>query len=146
MVEEGPVADMLRASLFMGVTTGEVQTVKDALKAGASKNWTSTAHGGMSALMAACATGHDECAEVLLKAGAEFNMKDANLTTALMLAAHAGEVECVELLLNAGADLHCVNADGKDALALAKARGTGSRVIGRLPPSRRICCCRSICC
>jgi hypothetical protein len=119
--ENSPLGKMLKMSLFKGVMSGDVQTVTDALDAGAGVNWTSSVHGGLSVLMAACARGDDEIAGVLVKRGANANVKDPNLSTALMIAATACSVECVQMLLLGGADVMSVNADGRSALMLAEA-------------------------
>ncbi|XP_052235623.1 inversin-like isoform X2 [Dreissena polymorpha] len=59
-----------------------------------------------------------ECAELLLKAGAQTNMKDKGGRTALNWAAHKGNVRLIKLLLSKGADCHMKDNEGQTAVHL----------------------------
>ncbi|KAH3749199.1 hypothetical protein DPMN_183691 [Dreissena polymorpha] len=59
-----------------------------------------------------------ECAELLLKAGAQTNMKDKGGRTALHWAAHKGNVRLIKLLLSKGADCHMKDNEGQTAVHL----------------------------
>jgi len=68
--------------------------------------------------------GSAECVDLLIKAGADLNLKDNGGLTALMKAAGQGSPECVDLLIKAGADLNLKDKAGMTALM--KAAGQGS--------------------
>ncbi|XP_052812830.1 inversin-like isoform X2 [Mya arenaria] len=59
-----------------------------------------------------------ECAELLLKAGAQTNQKDKGGRTALHWAAHKGNVRLLKLVLSKGADCHQKDNEGQTALHL----------------------------
>ena len=58
------------------------------------------------ALTSATAKDHSQCLEMLLKAGADVNVKDKYGYTALARAAKKGHTQCLEILLKAGADVN----------------------------------------
>ena len=60
-----------------------------------------------------------KCAEVLIQAGADVNIKDADGDTALMKAAICGNATCTKLLLTSGADVNISDDDGWTALESA---------------------------
>jgi ankyrin repeat protein len=68
-------------------------------------------------LFCAARTGSDECVRLLLKAGAEVNIRDDQHRTALM---YAKSIGVLEALLRAGIDLHAIDLvdgeEGHDAL------------------------------
>lgn len=59
-----------------------------------------------------------ECAELLLKAGAQTNQRDKGGRTALHWAAHKGNVRLLKLLLSKGANCHEKDNEGQTALHL----------------------------
>jgi ankyrin repeat protein len=61
---------------------------------------------GMTALMAASSRGHSELVQLLIKRGANVNLKHYSGTTALMSAAGSGDESTVKALLDAGADVN----------------------------------------
>lgn len=63
--------------------------------------------------------GHVEVAKLLLKHGADCNVKDNWHFTPLMEAAVKGKLEVCIVLLQNGADIRLCNSDGKTALELA---------------------------
>ncbi|KAK4336959.1 hypothetical protein RND71_043409 [Anisodus tanguticus] len=76
------------------------------------------------ALSLACANGHYELVKVLLKGGANIELRDKKGFTPLMLAASVGHYDVCELLLNSKADIEAQIDRTKDtALTLACASG-----------------------
>ena len=73
----------------------------------------------MTPLMWACVSGHHECAQAMIDAGAAVDMVDNNGKTALMRACFHGRHECAQALIDAGADLELTNRDGRNALMIA---------------------------
>ncbi len=61
-----------------------------------------------------------EVIEMLLRAGADINARDAQEMTPLILGASCGRPERVRMLLRAGADIHLRDAKGKTALDHAR--------------------------
>ena len=77
---------------------------------------------GLTPLLRAAGSGHFECMELLIKAGAAVNTPQ-NVEygeTPLMKAAKEGHVKCVELLLKSGADVNLWTTDKKRKKALLK--------------------------
>ena len=72
--------------------------------------------------MYACATGHLECAQALINAGAAVDAVDNNEVTALMRACYWGRhggPECIRALIGAQANLELTNRHGENALMTA---------------------------
>lgn len=67
---------------------------------------------GRTPLMNAADAGDTELVELLLTAGADISLQDANGQTALHLAAASGHVDIVRLLLRAGADVNAQDPSG----------------------------------
>ena len=78
-------------------------------------------------LFCAARSGSGECVVLVLKAGADPNMRDSSGGTALM---YAGSIEVVRVLLNAGADLHAVDEYGKDAFSSVTEESCGGGACG----------------
>ena len=74
-------------------------------------------------LHAAASTGHDECAELLLRAGAAVDEQSPGGRTALFGAALAGQLGCVQLLLRSGAAINQPDNWGSTPLIAAAAEG-----------------------
>ncbi|QNJ99810.1 ankyrin repeat domain-containing protein [Dyella telluris] len=100
-----------------GVPDDDVEGVKLLLKHRAGVNAVDARH--RSALMAACAEGHEQIARALRAAGADVNLVDRHGSTALMEAARAGAVGIVKLLAEAQPDARLRDSHGRDALTLA---------------------------
>lgn len=62
-----------------------------------------------------------ESLELLLKAGAGIDLKEADGDTALIAAARRGDKDCVQFLLEAGADIMISNNNGENAIQCAAA-------------------------
>ncbi len=112
------------------------QLVNDALELSASKVKASLKRGadvdyqyeGMTALMGACMVyEHDrkagrEIVQVLLEAGANVNLRNADGATALGWAANVGELQLVTILVENGADVNAADDNGRTALSIAEDR------------------------
>jgi hypothetical protein len=72
----------------------------------------------MTALIAASALGHFDCAQLLLERGAAIDSKDDHGCTALMLATMRGHIECMRLLLDGGADIENKGTEGFSSLMI----------------------------
>lgn len=76
------------------------------------------------ALTLACAGGHEELVELLIKRGADIEHRDKKGFTPLILAATAGHEKVVDILLNNGADIEAQSERTKDTpLSLACSGG-----------------------
>ena len=73
---------------------------------------------GRTPLMHSCLGNHTECAELLIKYGADVNMKDLFGRTPLLWAAHKGNFGCLKLLLSRGADWKEKDNEGQTSLHL----------------------------
>ena len=83
-----------------------------------------TTDNGQTALMtAATKSGHTAIVGLLLKNGAEINIKNNKGTTALLVAACTGDTEIVNILLEKGADVNASNENGVTALLIAAQNG-----------------------
>ncbi|GFR70393.1 inversin [Elysia marginata] len=73
---------------------------------------------GRSPLMYCVLADRPECAEILIKAGGQVNLKDKGGRTALHWAAHKGNLRLMKLLLTRGADCREKDNEGQTALHL----------------------------
>ena len=73
---------------------------------------------GRTPLMYSALGDHTECAELLIKYGADVNMKDLLGRTPLLWAAHKGNFNCLKLLLGRGADWKEKDNEGQTSLHL----------------------------
>ena len=78
---------------------------------------------GSAALHLAAASGHGEVVRLLLEAGADAGLEDADRATPLHCAAASGHGLCVKMLLDAGSDPRHRNVMGKNALECAQGSG-----------------------
>ncbi|KAK8850042.1 hypothetical protein M9Y10_018153 [Tritrichomonas musculus] len=81
-----------------------------------------------SLLMAAAAHGALQCAEYLIKQGADVNMKNFHGFTAIHWAGFTGRTNVIPLLIQNGADIESRTADGKTPIHIASFRGQKSFV------------------
>lgn len=100
---------------------------------------------GRTALHEAALVGSETCIELLLKAGADLELKTTDLfgRTALHCAAYKGHTQALAMLVKAGGPLDTTDNDGKSVLSLAfqnknlhaaVAAGQAMRMPGRLEP------------
>jgi ankyrin repeat protein len=90
------------------VTRGDVETVRQRLRAGADVN--ARDRHGQTALMLAAHRGYRDMVETLVEGGADLNVTGKYNLSALMLAITAGHVEVARVLARAGADLRIKGA------------------------------------
>ena len=75
---------------------------------------------GETALHTASWLGHDKIAEIILKAGADPNGRDAKEWTPLHFAAAGGNLSCVQLLMKYKANPQAKDIKSRDACLLAR--------------------------
>jgi ankyrin repeat protein len=96
--------------LIQAAAAGDTSKVLQLLNSGANVNDAferdDSELSGMTALMAASSRGHSELVQLLIKRGANVNLKHYSGTTALMSAAGSGDESTVKALLDAGADVN----------------------------------------
>ena len=102
--------------LLAAAQFGDVDECDKLVKAGADVN---TAWFRETALYKAVVGGHEACASLLLKAGADVNAVQINGRTPLHRAVAKDSEACVSLLLQAGADVHATNKDGQTVWHMA---------------------------
>jgi len=100
-----------------GALMGNIETVKQAIAAGADVNEKDKL--GLTPLHSAATEGHKEIAELLIVEGANVNEKDKFGFTPLCDAAVGGHMEVAELLLANGADVNAKNKDNRTPLDCA---------------------------
>ncbi|TCS42701.1 ankyrin repeat domain-containing protein [Reinekea marinisedimentorum] len=103
---EADIFDCVRAGDFKALVTLLSQQVDLDIDA---KN-----HRGYSPLMLAVYHGEADCAEALLRCGADVNSTDAMNNTVLMAAAFKGKLEILQLLIQFGADTGRKNKSNMD--------------------------------
>ena len=69
--------------------------------------------------MCACHTGHHECAQALIDAGAAVDKVNNDGRTALFTACNSGSYECTRALVDAQVDFELMDRDGRNALMIA---------------------------
>ncbi|MGB2866682.1 MAG: ankyrin repeat domain-containing protein [Sedimentisphaerales bacterium] len=83
---------------------------------------------GQTKLHMACGGGEKDVADLLIRRGADVNLRDKRGQTPLWIAASGGHKEIVELLIKKGADINASNNRGRTPLAVAK-QGKHAEVI-----------------
>jgi len=105
-------------SLFAAAVNGDKSSLERILD----NSWTGSLDivdkFGRTPLMYSCLGDHTECAELLIKCGADVNMKDLLGRTPLLWAAHKGNFGCLKLLLSRGADWKEKDNEGQTSLHL----------------------------
>lgn len=88
---------------------------------------------GRTLLMNAAKDGNEKEIKLLLKSGANVNLKDKDGWTALMYAVrYSSNLECTESLLEAGADISLKNKYGSSALVLASCYNENPLILSKL--------------
>ena len=115
---QGYVEQVESMSLFASAVNGDKSSLDRIL----SSNWIGSLDVvdkfGRTALMYSCLGDYSECAELLIKCGADINMKDLLGRTPLLWAAHKGNFSCLKLLLSHGADWKEKDNEGQTSLHL----------------------------
>jgi ankyrin repeat protein len=101
--------------IFDCVRLGDFQTLVNLLSQHPELDLDQKNHRGYSALMLAVYNGQKDCAEALLRCGADVNSCDSMNNTVLMGAAFKGNIEVIELLIQFGADIFRKNKSYMDA-------------------------------
>ena len=78
---------------------------------------------GLTALMFACAYGHEQCVSVLIESMASIDLQGGDGRTALAISAQNGHESCVSLLLRANANAAVQTKSGSGAVLLAAEYG-----------------------
>ena len=102
---------------------GHLEAAEYLVRAGASVNTPSNNGLHATPLQSAVAGRHAPIVRMLLKNGAQPNVRERGGNTPLHTAAANGDVESIQLLILAGADLHLQSEDGKRPLDLAEEKG-----------------------
>lgn len=129
---------MSRTDIFKAAWTGNVQSVRAELAAGADPN---AFHKGQNALMLACEKGHRDVLELLLNNGTKINAVDTYNRTALYLATQFGHLACVSFLLQRGASTEVRSSLGGECpMDIAKMRSNIElqRLLSQSPPQSPI--------
>ena len=102
---------------------GHLDVAEYLIRAGAPVN--STSRNGLRAapIQSAAAAGHSKVVELLLKHGADPNVREQDGYTPLHAAAQNGDVEIIRTLIYGGADLLARSEDGRTPLDLALQAG-----------------------
>jgi ankyrin repeat protein len=102
---------------------GHLEAADYLVRAGASVNTPSNNDLHATPLQSAVAGGHAPIVKMLLKNGAQPNVRERGGVTPLHTAAANGDVESIQLLILAGADIHITNNDKRLPLHLAEEKG-----------------------
>lgn len=102
---------------------GQYDVAEYLLKAGAPVNATSRNALSAAPIQSAAAAGHEKIVDLLLRHGADPNIREQGGYTPLHAAAQNGDEEMIRTLLYGGADLLATSDDGKTPLDLALEAG-----------------------
>lgn len=120
LVERG--LEVTKTALIEAVENGDVQSTELFMKAGFSANLTDKK--GVPLLCLSVRNNHFSTLEVLLRHGADINLKSLDRdNTPLMDAAAEGNEEMIQELVERGALLDCQSRNGQTALILAIGKG-----------------------
>ena len=100
-------------ALLYAACNGKDKCLADLLT---TSNTNHTNSDGYTALLLACRKGFPKCADLLLKAGADVNIKTRCKSTPLTVAATWDHPKCLQLLIDAGADVNIQTEDKSTAL------------------------------
>ena len=104
-----------KVDLHTAVVTDNLEIIKQHIKAATDLNVLEPSRKS-SPLITAAAAGKTEAARLLINAGADLNIQNADGSTALHTAAVFGNDEIAQQLIDAGSDLNLKNNDGATAL------------------------------
>lgn len=111
---------MTGSELNRATISGDAAAVAKLLAAGVHPDYSDATHNGAYPLHRCGWRGFPEIAEMLLKAGANVNCKNANGATPLHNCAITNQPAVAKVLLASGADPSIKTNDGKTALDIAK--------------------------
>lgn len=115
----------LTQQIVLAAESGNLNTVKELLEQGANPSAMGPNSG---ALHCAAFGGHQDIVKLLVKEGADANLKDNQNFYPLHLAASKGETAICNALIKAGAELENITDKGGTALHVAAASGFGATV------------------
>ncbi len=118
LAESQKIVSVPTVDLHSAVVTGDLEIIRQHIKAGSDLNVLEPSHAS-TPLITAAAFGKTEAAKILVDAGADLNYQNADGSTALHTAAVFGKTEVVKILIDAGVDLNTRNNDGATALHAA---------------------------
>jgi len=107
-----------KVDLHSAVVTGDLETIRQHIKAGSDINVLEPSRAS-TPLITAAFLGNTEAAKILINAGADLDYQNADGSTALHTAAAFGKTEAAKILIEAGADLNYKNNAGSTALHTA---------------------------
>ena len=102
---------------------GHLETAEYLIKAGAPINFASRNGLKAAPIQSATAAGHEKIVQMLLRLGADPNVREGNGYTPLHAAAQNKDIDMIHTLIYGGADLTLVGKDGKTPLDLAVETG-----------------------
>lgn len=102
---------------------GHLEAAEYLVMAGANVNTPSKNALHATPLQSAVSSGHTSIVRMLLKQGADPNVREKGGFTPLHAAAANGDVESIQMLIASGADLKLRSDEGKSALDLAEEKG-----------------------
>lgn len=112
----------LEEQLFLAAAKGNLETIKSAVKGGASPDCTDK-ESGMTPLMVAARDGQLEAVVMLMYLGAKIDARDNKGRTALMLACEQGHQAVASALVEAKAALNATDKSGRSAMWYAERNG-----------------------
>jgi len=104
--------------LFAAAVNGDKSALERILNSGWTGSLDVVDKFGRTPLMYSCLGDYSECAELLIKYGADVNLKDSLGRTPLLWAALKGNFSCLKLLLSRGADWKEKDNEGQTSLHL----------------------------
>jgi hypothetical protein len=107
-----------KVDLHSAVFTGDLETIRQHVKAGSDLNVLEPSRAS-TPLITAAFIGNTEAAKILIDAGAALNYKNADGSTALHTASVFGKTDVAKILIDAGTDLNIQNNNGATALHAA---------------------------
>ncbi len=118
--------NMGNSPLIYAAQKGSLDNIRILLKYKVNPDYQNPSN-GLSALAAAAAAGQEKAAQLLVRNGADINLKDHEGRTALFYAAENGQTALMRQLLRLGADVNIVDANGKNIfIAAAQAQSVPS--------------------
>ena len=116
--ESRTTASVPKVDLHSAVVTGDLEVIRQHIKAGSDLNVLEPTRAS-TPLITAAFFGNTEAAKILIDAGADLNYQTADGSTALHTAAAFGKTEVAKILIDAGIDLNTQNNEGSTALHTA---------------------------